>query len=123
MNVPRISMAAVVTVVASAGVACGSHPASAAACSQDLPATCPSNVPSYQVDVAPIFAGRCVICHSPDGSDSQRDYANLAAIYANRGAILDQVYACRMPPNGSAEPSTTERATLLAWLVCGAPNN
>ena len=104
-------------------MACGSHPAATAVCPQDLPAACPSNVPSYQMDVAPIFAQRCVVCHSPDGSDAQRDYVHYTAIYANRGAILDQVYACNMPPSGATAPTPSERTKLLTWLVCGAPNN
>ena len=103
--------------------ACSGYTASAAVCPQDLPAACPSSEPSYKLDVAPIFANRCTTCHSPDGSDSARDYANYASIFANRGAILDQVYACNMPPIGSAPPTTSERVTLLTWLVCGAPNN
>lgn len=103
--------------------ACSSQPAAAAACPQDLPVACPSSEPSYRLDVAPIFSSRCVICHSPDGSDTARDYANYPAIYANRGAILDQVYACNMPPSGASAPTLSERVTLLTWLVCGAPNN
>ncbi len=103
--------------------ACSSHSAASATCPQDLPTACPSNVPSYQSDVAPIFASRCVVCHSPDGSDTQRTYVNYAAIYANRGAILDQVYACNMPPSGDPAPTAPERTKLLTWLICGAPNN
>ncbi len=102
--------------------ACGTH-AAATTCPQDLPAACPSNAPSYQSDVAPIFASRCAICHSPDGSDTQRTYVNYAAIYANRGAILDQVYACNMPQSGATKPTASERGKLLTWLVCEAPNN
>jgi len=104
--------------------ACSSHAAATPTCLQDLPPACPSSMPSYQQDVAPIFTSRCVTCHSPDGSDSRRDYVNYPAIYANRSAILDQVYACNMPPGGAAAaPTTPERVTLLTWLVCGAPNN
>jgi len=36
---------------------------------------------------------------------------------------LTQVYSCRMPPAGNAQPTTQERQTIVAWLVCGAPNN
>lgn len=104
-------------------MACSSHSAATVTCPEDLPAACPANAPSYQLDVAPIFASRCVVCHSPDGSDTQRTFVNYLAIYANRGAILDQVYACNMPPSGAASPTASERAKLLTWLVCGAPNN
>ena len=124
-TLPRQLALAGCTTVLLGLAACSSHsPAPVAACPQDLPRACPSNEPSYQQDVASIFNKRCVVCHSPDGSDSQRDYASYAAIFANRGAILDQVYACNMPPGGTAAaPTTPERVTLLTWLVCGAPDN
>ena len=103
--------------------ACSSSSPAAAACPQDLPAACPSNAPSYQLDVAPIIADRCFLCHSPEGTASERNFVGYSAIYASRGAILDQVYACNMPPSGAVALSITERAKLLAWLVCGAPDN
>jgi hypothetical protein len=103
--------------------ACGTHSAATAGCPEDLPTACPSNVPSYQAEVATIFEDRCVTCHSPTGPESQSAFSTYAAIYANRGAILDQIYACNMPPKGAAAPTTSERITLLTWLVCGAPDN
>jgi hypothetical protein len=123
LDVTRFSIPAIVGLVTLELVSCSSHPVATEICPQDLPAACPSNAPSYQLDVAPIFTSRCAICHSPIGSDPQRDYTNYSAIYANRGAILDQVYACNMPPSGASAPSPSERTTLLSWLVCGAPDN
>jgi hypothetical protein len=37
--------------------------------------------------------------------------------------VLTEVYACQMPPVDADPLSATERQALLAWLVCGAPNN
>ena len=38
--------------------------------------------------------------------------------------MLDQVYACAMPPSDAGVTlSLEEREALLGWLVCNAPNN
>jgi len=37
--------------------------------------------------------------------------------------VLTQVYSCRMPQPGAAPLTEAERAALLGWLVCGAPND
>ena len=49
------------------------------------------------------------------------DYASLFAL---KDAVLNQVSVCNMPPV-DANPTLGEadRSTLLAWIVCGAPNN
>ena len=40
-----------------------------------------------------------------------------------RGPMLNQVYACNMPPDDAGQPTPEERAILLGWFVCKAPNN
>jgi hypothetical protein len=111
-------------VLAGAVLACGSsHPAATDRCPQDLPAACPANPPSYQTDVAPMLAARCATCHSPGGAGSPFDFTTYDSVFANRSAILNQVYACNMPPKGAAGLDPAQRQTLLGWLVCGAPNN
>ena len=80
-------------------------------------------MPSYQNDVAPIFANRCTACHSPTGQEPTRLLTDYADVFAQRSAVLTQVYGCLMPPAGAMAPSASERALLLDWLVCGAPNN
>ena len=46
-----------------------------------------------------------------------------AIAFANRGAMLTQVHACRMPPQDAPPLSAEGRKVLQEWLVCGAPNN
>jgi hypothetical protein len=74
-------------------------------------------------DVQPIFFEYCVSCHSPDGKGPfSLDNYDEAADYA------DQAYAAAnariMPPcavnDPSCGPTTSELATLLAWVLQGA---
>jgi hypothetical protein len=105
-------------------IACGGGSSGESCPSNDLPSACPSNVPSYANDIAPILRSRCGPCHFPGGvEDSQHDYSTYAHVYAQRGTMLNQVYSCSMPPSGSPPPTADERAKLLAWFVCNAPNN
>jgi hypothetical protein len=47
-----------------------------------------------------------------------------AQVYPQRTSVLTQVYACWMPPGPAGEALTSaERALLLGWLVCGAPDS
>jgi hypothetical protein len=110
--------------------ACSSDPgvgagdAGDAGCPRDLPPSCPSPPPSWQNDVQPIIASRCYGCHGDGGIEQPVfDYSTYQGVYKNRSPILDDVYACRMPLPDASPPTTAERETLLAWLVCGAPNN
>ena len=91
-------------------------------CPNDLPATCPSDAAGYAATVAPILAVRCVACHSPGGTSAHylQTYAEVSDL---KGAVLDQVYSCRMPQAGSTPLTDTERQALLGWLVCGAPDD
>jgi len=91
-------------------------------CPSDLPASCPSSgAPSYSAVVAPILAQRCVSCHSPGGIEANSPLDSYDAVYARRGSVLNQVYACMMPQD--APLSSADRQALMTWLVCGAPNN
>jgi len=103
-------------------IACGSSDSSSN-CPSDLPASCPSPAPSYQSTIAPLIYELCVPCHSPGGQEASRPFLTYNEVFAQRTEILSQVYTCTMPLRGSQQPSPQERAQLLAWLVCGAPNN
>lgn len=92
-------------------------------CPNDLPASCPADAATYASGVAPIIAARCMPCHSPGGEAEERPLNDYADVYARRSAVLNQVHACKMPPAGAVAPTADERAALLGWLVCGAPNN
>jgi hypothetical protein len=45
-------------------ISCGG---SVADCPNDLPAACPSPVPSHATDVKPIITAHCLKCHAPGG--------------------------------------------------------
>jgi len=85
--------------------------------------TCPSTPPSYQQTIAPIVNQRCVPCHHAGSTITKFDFSSYAVLYANRGSVLNQVYACVMPPEDAGQLSVDERTELLTWLVCDAPDN
>ncbi|HET6982969.1 MAG TPA: hypothetical protein VFI53_12560 [Myxococcaceae bacterium] len=111
-----------VTALGATLLACGG-PRTSGDCPNDLPASCPSPSPSYQTTVAPIINLRCVTCHSPGGQEASRPLQTYSQVYSERSAVLNQVYACNMPPGSAAQPTEQEREALLGWLVCGAPQN
>jgi hypothetical protein len=88
-----------------------------------VPSTCPSSVPSYATDVAPIIAQRCAPCHSPTGVEPNRPYQTYADVKMFQIDILIQARSCLMPPAGAEPLTTQELTTLLGWLYCNAPEN
>jgi hypothetical protein len=95
-------------------------------CPNDLPSSCPAPAPTYDGDggVASLVHAHCVPCHSPGGIEPSPDFTTYAGLFAERSAALDQVYACTMPQaDGGVPLAPAERATLLAWFVCGAPKD
>jgi uncharacterized membrane protein len=96
--------------------------AGAGGCPHELPSACAS-APSYQAQIAPIVAARCATCHAPGGVEASKPLDTYAALHARRGSVLDQVYNCLMPLPGAPPLTTEERAALLGWLVCDAPEN
>jgi uncharacterized membrane protein len=107
-------------VVGLLSAACGGSPAPS--CPNDSLA-CPSPAPGFAASISGIIQNRCQSCHSPGGQQASVPFTSYQDIYARRSAILNQVYACRMPPAGAAEPTASERMQLIGWLACGAPNN
>jgi len=95
----------------------------AGACPNDLPASCPTPTPSYAGDVSGIFDSHCNTCHGPGGSAAEKPLLTYDDVFRQRGAVLDQVYHCLMPPADQRPMTPQQRANLLAWLTCGAPNN
>src|SRR5450631_4367067 len=108
---------------------CGSgadHSAdSVGACPSDLPsnADCSNAVPSYSAKIAPIISDRCLGCHFAGNTISGISLADQASVLSNRSVALTQVYHCAMPPAGVEALASNERALLLQYLVCDAPNN
>jgi hypothetical protein len=102
--------------------ACSSDPVDSS-CPNDLP-TCANNAPSYKADIAPIMERRCLDCHADAGSPaSSKNFSDYDHVFAQRSAILNNVYACKMPKKPAAPLAPEDRQKLLLWLKCNAPNN
>ena len=69
------------------------------------------------------YAQKCAVCHGPGGVESNRDLSTYDHVHTLRSSVLDQVHACAMPPADGEALTAAERATLLGWLVCGAPES
>lgn len=114
-----------IALVVAAGVlggGCGDD--DAPSCPNDLPAACPSPPPSFADEVGAIIVSKCGPCHFEDGVAYPRhDFTTYDDVYRRRSAMLNQVYACTMPPPEDGALSARERQALLAWFVCGAPDN
>jgi mono/diheme cytochrome c family protein len=117
-----------ICVVALALGACEPAPeplADAGDCPNLLPASaeaCSTALPSYSADIAPIFTASCISCHGVDGGPSYYPLTTYAESASVRTQILEQVLVCLMPPS-PAVLSDAERAAVLTWVSCGAPNN
>ena len=92
-------------------------------CPDDVPAACPDGAPTYGKDIGPLIQGSCATCHAPGGRESSRLLTTYDQVFAQRGAVLSQVNACRMPPREGTPLTAEARKALLAWLVCGAKND
>jgi hypothetical protein len=92
-------------------------------CPRDEPSSCPSTMPSYANDVAPLIDQYCSQCHNPQGSAFDIELSTYSALYDQRSEALDQLYDCEMPMSPAPQPTAADRVTLLAWFVCGAPDN
>ncbi|MGD0677263.1 MAG: hypothetical protein ABSC94_17740 [Polyangiaceae bacterium] len=93
-------------------------------CPSDLPSTCPSPAPSWSGEVQTIIEDSCGRCHAEGGIEqSVFDFSSYEGVYEHRGSILDQVYACAMPPPDAGPLPPADRSALLGWLVCSAPEN
>lgn len=115
-----IMLAALAACTSSDGASSSS---SGSSCPEDLPAACPTTPPSYAKDVAPVIQQACTPCHAAGGRESSRLLVGYANAFANRGPVLNQVHACKMPPRDAPPLAAEGRKVLLEWLVCGAPNN
>src|SRR5882724_10564956 len=85
--------------------------------------TCVAPGPSFSTDVMPIIERRCNTCHAEDSDGGPWPLGEYADIFAWRAAIQDDLLRCTMPPAdaGTSLPDS-ERAVLMAWILCGAEN-
>jgi hypothetical protein len=95
------------------------------ACPSDLPRgdVCETGTPSYRLEARPIIEERCATCHYPGNRRSSYVFAERDDVSSARQTVLTRIYSCVMPPEGAAPLTAEERGVLLAWLVCGAPDN
>jgi cytochrome c5 len=103
--------------------ATGSAGSNDSSCSASVPASCPTAAPSYQSDVAPLLGTYCNSCHGAGGSESDKALDSYAGVARLLTDVEGEVAGCSMPPSGSAAPTDAERATILAWIVCGGADN
>jgi hypothetical protein len=90
-----------------------------------LPDCSVAGAPSFAGEIEPLIELRCAsLCHHPGGVAQSKPFTSYDEVYARWPAILRQVYACRMPPPDAGVPALepSERASLLLWLRCEAPN-
>lgn len=92
-------------------------------CPNDLPASCPSPAPGWAQNIAPLIEARCATCHAPGGVAASTPLTSYAEVFSRKGAVLNQIHACKMPQASAPQLSAAERAAVQEWLVCGASND
>ena len=93
------------------------------ACGSDVTPTCPNPKPSYEKDVAPILDAQCNNCHV-GGATGPWPLSPYESLFHWREQLLGSLVQCTMPPVDAGETlSATERAKIIGWVACGAPNN
>jgi uncharacterized membrane protein len=85
--------------------------------------SCTTPTPSYAVVIKPVISDTCTACHYPNSPLAQTSLTTYADVHGELGAALTQVSSCLMPPPSYPQPTPAERAALLTWLACGAPEN
>jgi uncharacterized membrane protein len=81
------------------------------------------SAPSYSGEVQAIISERCLGCHYQGNKNSEQVLDTYDAVHRSLTVVEKEVYGCDMPPAGEPQLTSDERQALLAWLVCGAPNN
>lgn len=73
----------------------------------------------------PLVAKYCLVCHGSGGiGQSKEDFSTYQGVKKAGATIASQVQQCLMPQAGAAQPTASERETLITWaLVCRAPDN
>jgi hypothetical protein len=92
-------------------------------CPNDVPPTCPSPVPSYATEVAPIIHLRCGGCHTAGGIEEFRSFDTYQQVLDNRFGMLSQLSQCLMPPFDQPQPTAAERQAIFGWIKCDSPDN
>ncbi len=120
MKIPAASR--ITCVIGLALAACGGGGGDKDECTAP-PAACPTPVPSYSATVASVIQSHCAVCHTAGGAASNYPLTNYDQIQSLGLEMQGQLAACAMPPAGATQLTSADRAALLAWLVCGTPQN
>ena len=114
--------------------ACGTSSSDPDAAANQIPpsctaldaSACTTPTPSYANDVAPLLDRACnSTCHAPGvGPWPLTNYQDVSDWSIT---IEADILKCSMPPAdagaGNGSLSDSERATIVDWIACGAPNN
>jgi mono/diheme cytochrome c family protein len=73
--------------------------------------------------VGPVIESHCAVCHTPGGVSANWSLTNYDQLYTLRFEAQSELASCEMPPADAGQLTASERAALLGWLVCGAPQN
>jgi hypothetical protein len=86
---------------------------------------CPSPEPSFSAQVLPIIQTKCATCHAPGGLRSSTPLTTWKQVDALLSTVVTYVVTCKMPDvtDGGVPLTPEERATMLDWFACMAPNN
>ena len=96
----------------------------AAACPDPESTTCIDPAPSFVSDIVPILDSRCNNCHDADLPEAPWPLHDYGDVLAWSTSIGGDLATCSMPPAGSATTlPEAERQKILAWIVCGSPDN
>jgi hypothetical protein len=85
--------------------------------------TCASPVPSYSATIHELLVSTCANCHYPGSGRAQSSLTTYDDVQLVYGSALGQVSACLMPPPDNPSLTEAQRAELIDWLACGAPDN
>ena len=88
---------------------------------EDPPVVCTT---SFSATVSVIVQTNCAFssgCHGTGSTNTGGPFTNYSLIAAKKDIIKGQVEAGIMPQGSSL--TATDKAALIAWINCGAPNN
>lgn len=105
------------------GACGGTKPVQTMDCPDDLPPVCPDPAPTYAADVAPLLGRLCGACHTAGGVSFNHPFDTYDEVQRQHTGIAFQLNNCIMPPADERQPTSEDRQTIFAWIVCGSMNN
>ena len=102
-------------------VASGCGQSAPESCPAPPQAGCPETALSYDTGIGTLIHERCFPCHDTNGVEARGLLTDYTHVYGERTSIASQLLICAMPPAGAPALSIDERAQILNWLACNAP--